>query len=208
MRAFLAAGALLGLSAGFSPGPLFALVLAQTLQHGIREGCKVALTPLITDLPLILLSTLLLRQLSDFKPLLGCISLLGALYLLQMAYGTFCSGLSGRSFEGSAPQSLGRGMLVNVLSPHPYLFWISVGAPTILKGLSQGEPWSALAFVVAFLGCLVGAKMALAVLVGKSRRFLAGALYLSIMRFLGVLLLVFAFLLGKEACTLFGLYQS
>jgi threonine/homoserine/homoserine lactone efflux protein len=208
MIAFLSAGALLGFSAGFSPGPLFALVLSQTLQHGTREGCKVALAPLITDLPLIILSTLLLRQLSDFKPLLGSISLLGALYLLQMAYGTFCSGLSGRSFEGDAPQSLGRGMLVNLLSPHPYLFWISVGAPTILKGMSQGDPLSAIAFVAAFLGCLVGAKMALAVLVGKSRRFLEGALYHAIMRILGILLLIFAFLLAKEAFMLFGLFPS
>ena len=208
MITFLGAGALLGFSAGFSPGPLFALVLSQTLQHGVREWCKVALAPLVTDLPLIVLSTILLRQLLDFKPVLGTISLLGALYLLRMAYGTFRCGLSGRVFDGSAPQSLGRGMLVNALSPHPYLFWFSVGAPAILRGVSGGEPFAAPAFVAGFLGCLVGAKMLLAVLVGKSRRFLAGNLYLSIMRCLGLLLFVFAFLLAKEACSLFGLFQS
>jgi len=208
MMAFLSAGALLGFSAGFSPGPLFALVLAQTLQHGIREGCKVALAPLVTDLPLIILSVLLLRQLEDFKQFLGCISLLGALYLLQMAYGTFRCGPSESSFEGSAPQSLGRGMLVNALSPHPYLFWFSVGAPTILKGVNGGDPWAAPAFVLGFLGCLVGAKMILAVLVGKSRRFMAGNIYLTIMRLLGLMLFLFSFLLAKEACSLFGWFQS
>jgi threonine/homoserine/homoserine lactone efflux protein len=208
MIAFFSAGALLGVSAGFSPGPLFALVLSQTLQHGIKEGCKVALTPLLTDLPLILLSTYLLTRFADFKPLLGCVSLLGALYLLQMAYGTFRCGLSGRTFEGETPQSLGRGMLVNFLSPHPYVFWFSVGAPTILKGLSGGNVLAAPAFVVGFLGCLVGAKMLLAILVGKSRRFLTGTLYQSVMRCLVVLLLVFAFLLGREACSLFGLIPS
>jgi threonine/homoserine/homoserine lactone efflux protein len=208
MITFLGAGALLGLSAGFSPGPLFALVLSQTLQHGIREGCKVALTPVVTDLPVILLSTLLLSQLADFKPLLGSISLLGALYLLRMAYGTFNSVHSVPSLERDSPQSLGRGVLVNVLSPHPYLFWITVGAPTILRGVNGGNPWAAPAFVAGFLGCLVGAKMLLAVLVGKSRRFLAGRTYLATMRALGLLLLVYAFLLGKEACSLFGLIRS
>jgi len=208
MMAFLSAGALLGFSAGFSPGPLFALVLSQTLQHGIREGCKVASAPLVTDLPLIILSVLLLRQLEDFKLFLGCISLLGALYLLQMAYGTFRCGPTESSFERSAPQSLGRGMLVNALSPHPYLFWFSVGAPTILKGMSGGDPLAAPAFVIGFLGCLVGAKMILAVLVGKSRRFMAGNIYLTIMRLLGLMLFVFAFLLAKEACLLFGWLQS
>ena len=208
MMAFLGAGVLLGLSAGFSPGPLFALVLSQTLQHGIKEGCKVALSPLVTDLPLIILSVIFVRQLADVKPLLGAVSLIGALFLLQMAYGTFRCGLSGRSFEGSAPQSLGRGMLVNVLSPHPYLFWFSVGAPTILKGVSGGNSLAAPAFVVGFLGCLIGAKMLLAVLVGKSRRFMAGRLYLTIMRALGLLLLVLAMFLLKEAGTLFGLFPA
>jgi len=207
MIAFFSAGALLGFSAGFTPGPLFALVLSQTLRHGIREGCKVALAPLATDLPLIILATLLLRQFEDFKQFLGGISLLGALYLLQMAYGTFRCAPTESSFEGGAPQSLGRGMLVNALSPHPYLFWFSVGAPTILKGVS-GDIYAAPAFVVGFLGCLVGAKMMLAVLVGKSRRFLSGKLYLSIMRLLGLLLFVFAVMLAKEACSLFGWLPS
>jgi len=208
MIAFLGAGALLGFSAGFSPGPLFALVLSQTLQHGTREGCKVALAPLATDLPLIVLSTFLLQQLSDFKPLLGCVSLFGALYLLWIAYGTFHCGQAAATPEAGAPRSLGRGMLVNALSPHPYLFWISVGAPTILKGIIGGNLLAAPAFVVGFLGCLVGAKMALAVLVGKSRRFMAGKVYHSIMRLLALLLFVFAFLLAREACSLFGLIHA
>jgi threonine/homoserine/homoserine lactone efflux protein len=208
MFTFFSAGAVLGLSAGFSPGPLFALVLSQTLQHGIKEGCKVALAPLITDLPVIIVSVLLLRQLSGFQQILGAVALLGTLYLVQMAYETFRCGLKARSFSGSSPQSLGRGMLVNALSPHPYLFWFSVGAPTILKGVHDGNPLASLAFVIGFLGCLVGAKMVLAVAVGKSRRFLAGRIYLALMRGLGLLLLVFAFLLGKEALTLLGILPA
>ena len=43
----LASGMLLGFSAGLSPGPMLTLVLAQTLRHGSREGCKIALTPLL-----------------------------------------------------------------------------------------------------------------------------------------------------------------
>jgi threonine/homoserine/homoserine lactone efflux protein len=51
-----ASGVLLGLSAGLSPGPMLALVLAQTLRRGPREGCKIALTPLVTDPPIILVT--------------------------------------------------------------------------------------------------------------------------------------------------------
>ena len=60
MIGLISAGLVYGLSAGFSPGPLMALVISQTLKHGIREGAKVAMAPLITDLPIILVSLLVL----------------------------------------------------------------------------------------------------------------------------------------------------
>jgi threonine/homoserine/homoserine lactone efflux protein len=47
MMTALASGAFLGLACGLAPGPLLALLLAQTLRHGPREGCKVALAPLV-----------------------------------------------------------------------------------------------------------------------------------------------------------------
>ena len=53
----LITGIILGLMAGISPGPLLALVISETLKHGKKEGIKIALTPFITDLPAILLSS-------------------------------------------------------------------------------------------------------------------------------------------------------
>jgi threonine/homoserine/homoserine lactone efflux protein len=46
MMTALVSGVLLGLCCGLAPGPLLALVLAQTLRHGAREGCKIC-TPAI-----------------------------------------------------------------------------------------------------------------------------------------------------------------
>jgi len=65
--AFLSAGVGLGLYAGFSPGPLLALIIAQTIRHGPKEGVKVAFAPIITDFPIILISTFLLVYLSNYK---------------------------------------------------------------------------------------------------------------------------------------------
>lgn len=50
MMYFLSVGAVLGLSSGLSPGPLLALVISETLRHGVKAGVKVALAPIITDL--------------------------------------------------------------------------------------------------------------------------------------------------------------
>ena len=70
---FLAMGSILGLSAGFAPGPLLTLVISETLQHDIRAGVKVALAPIVTDLPIIMLTLFILVKLSGFYKVLGII---------------------------------------------------------------------------------------------------------------------------------------
>jgi threonine/homoserine/homoserine lactone efflux protein len=39
MIEFLSAGMLLGLAAGFAPGPLLVLVISETLKHNIKRTC-------------------------------------------------------------------------------------------------------------------------------------------------------------------------
>jgi len=52
------------------------------------------------------------------------------------------------------PKSLTKGILVNALSPYPYIFWLSVGAPTITKAINQSII-AALAFICSFYMLLV-----------------------------------------------------
>lgn len=61
MIGFLLSGILLGLSGGLAPGPLLTLVASETLRHGARAGVRVALAPLLTDLPIVLATVSLLR---------------------------------------------------------------------------------------------------------------------------------------------------
>ena len=46
----------LGFGAGISPGPLLTLVLTSTLQRGFGAGLRVALAPLLTDAPIVILA--------------------------------------------------------------------------------------------------------------------------------------------------------
>lgn len=201
--AFLSAGILLGLSAGLSPGPLMALVISHTVRHGVREGVRVSLAPLATDLPIVLICMLLLKQLADSHLVLGCVSLLGGVFVLYLGYESFKTNTLHVGVEGTSPQSLGKGILVNALSPHPYLFWLTVGAPMMMKAWVQ-SPLASLAFVSGFYVCLVGSKVSMAVILGKSRRHLGGRSYVCLMRALGLLLVVFACLLFKEGLHLIG----
>jgi len=83
---FLTIGIILGLSAGFAPGPLLTLVISETLQHDIKSGVKVALAPIITDLPIIILTLYILTKLTNFHNILGIISLAGGSFILFMGY--------------------------------------------------------------------------------------------------------------------------
>ena len=69
MTAFFLIGTLLGLSAGLSPGPLLTLLVTETLRHNSKAGINVAISPIITDLPIILLTVFILGQLSGFHSL-------------------------------------------------------------------------------------------------------------------------------------------
>ena len=201
---YMTIGIILGLSAGFAPGPLLTLVISETLQHDIKSGVKVALAPIITDLPIIILTLFILAKLSNFHNILGIISLTGGFVILFMGYESIRTKGVALDLKETKPKSLTKGILVNALSPHPYLFWLSVGAPTITKALSQSII-AALAFICSFYALLVGSKIVLAILVGKSKSFLVGNVYIYTMRFLGLALCVLAFVLFRDSLKLFGL---
>lgn len=206
MIELLGMGTLLGLSAGFAPGPLLTLVVSETLRHDIRSGIKVAISPFFTDLPIIILTLVVLSQLSGFNHILGIVALIGGVVILYMGYESMRTKPSEPDIAGAKSRSLFKGILVNALSPHPYLFWFSVGGPILARSTKQGMA-APLAFIAGFYVFLVGSKMLLAVLVGRSKSFLSGRVYRYIMRFLGLALGVLALLLFRDGLNLLGVIQ-
>jgi threonine/homoserine/homoserine lactone efflux protein len=200
----LLVGVMFGLSAGFAPGPLLTLVITQTLQHNTREGIKVAAAPLMTDVPIVLVSFFVLNELSTLGPALGIIAAVGGLYVLYLAYETLTTGPVKVNVSRVQPNSLRKGAVVNLLNPHPYLFWTTVGVPMILK-TQQINPVAPWLFILGFYVFLVGSKVLIALVVGRFRAFLEGKIYLYMMRVLGAVLAGFAFYLLRDALVHFGL---
>lgn len=199
----LAAGIILGLAAGFAPGPLLALVVSATLQHGIRSGTRVALAPVITDLPIIVLTVFLSALLHQATVVLGLISMAGGGFVLWL-------GIEGlrikKTDTGHQSESLGplpRGIIANALSPHPYLFWLTVGTPILTRAMNTGMAMP-LAFIISFYACLVGSKIFLAVMAGHARGFLQGKAYQNTMRLLGLVMCAFALRLFHDGLLLTG----
>jgi threonine/homoserine/homoserine lactone efflux protein len=193
----LVSGVLLGFSAGLSPGPMLALVLAQTLRHGSREGCKIALTPLITDAPIILVTLALASKLAELRPLLGIVSIAGGAFVLFLAWESYNPVRQETEAPAEQPRSWFKGIVTNLLNPHPWIFWLTVGAAILAKAMAQS--WLvAAAFLLGFYLLLVGSKVMVALLAGRSCNLLVGRAYRVVMRVLAVLLALFALLLFRE----------
>jgi threonine/homoserine/homoserine lactone efflux protein len=205
MISALITGFVFGLSSGLAPGPLLLLVITQTLKHSAREGIKVAAAPLITDFLIILLSLFVLTQLDSFHRALAIISFAGGIYVLTLSYECFRTKPVNLEDLRTEPRSLRKGVVLNFLNPNPYLFWLTFGGPFILK-LREGNPLAPVAFISSFYLSLIGSKIFLALIAGRSRTFLKSKGYLLVMRGLALVLALFAFFLLKDALRFLGVF--
>ena len=195
-------GIVFGLSAGLTPGPLMTLVITETLKQGIPAGIRIAVAPLITDPFIIAGSLLLLATFAHAMAFIGVVALLGGLFVARMGY----ENITFSGFDASTTSQtsqLRTGVVANLLNPNPYLFWLTVGGPLILKG-SRSSLLSAALFLTLFYGCLVGSKILVAAAVGHSRQFLQSKTYIGIIRSLGILLGIFAWFFFKEGLRYLG----
>lgn len=199
LLADLATGCVFGLSAGISPGPLMSLVITESVSAGAAAGVRVAMAPLVTDAPIIALCTLVLAQMARFAEVLGALSVAGGCFILYMAWDAWKA--MPPSGESASSRSLAKGIVTNFLSPHPYLFWITVGSPLIVTGWAENAA-GPIAFLTGFYGCLVGSKVAVALAAGRSRHLLAGRGYTVLLRTMGVALALFALLFFRDGLQL------
>jgi len=187
---------MLGLGAGLAPGPLLALVMTESLRGGPAAGMRVALAPLVTDTPIVALSWGLAGSLDARSPWLGVLSLAGALMVGHLAIEQWRAELPdpGRAQGAGA---LRRGAAVNLLSPYPWLFWITVGGPLVAAAATESL-WLAVLFLLVFYLLLVGTKLVLAILTARWGRGLTEVGYRRVCRVLALALLVFAAQLGWD----------
>ncbi len=200
---FISLAIVCGLSAGFSPGPLMTVIMSESIKHGKKEGLKVALAPLITDLPIVIICLLILSRISNLDIILGVISLCGGLYLLYLGYENITYKGTELTVGDCAPQSFRKGIITNFLSPNPYMFWLSVLGPTLLRAYQVNLIY-AVAFLVIFYFLLLGGKFIIAIISAGSRKFLKSNLFIYVNRIIGCLLLLFAVLFIRNAWTYFS----
>lgn len=197
-------GIFLGFAAGISPGPLMAMVISESLQHGSKEGIKVAVSPLITDLLIVSSVVLILLHFESQSFAIAFISLAGAAYLIHLGISSIKTKSIDLDVSDQKKESLKKGILANFLSPHPYLFWITIGTPILINSLAI-DKLATILFIAGFYVLLVGSKIMVAFVVGRFRSFLKNNYYLYTIRTLGMIYLIFALFFIKEGLKLLNL---
>lgn len=196
---YLLLGLALGLGAGLAPGPLMALVFQVTLRRGLAAGLRVAAAPLLTDAPMIVVCVLVLNTLP--RDGLLVFGVIGGAYVIWLGVEALRQAEEPEAAPGARTGSdLRRGMLTNVLSPHPWLFWIAVGGPLLVTALRHSVGFGAL-LVVGMYAALVGTKSAIACSVAVARRRVNQRTLDRASRFSGVLLVGTGLYLVVESLT-------
>lgn len=186
-------GLTLGFGAGIAPGPMLALVIRSALRGGFPAGARMAMTPLITDVPVIVVAVLLAGGLPETA--LGVLGIAGGLFVVHLGLQALREDPVPQAAPGSAAADLRTGVVTNLLSPHPWLFWLTVGAPI----LADGSATEGAGFLLVFYSLLVGSKAAIAGVVALGRdRLVRGRGYALVLRGSGLLLLATGVLLVAE----------
>jgi threonine/homoserine/homoserine lactone efflux protein len=165
---YLLLGLGLGVGAGLAPGPLLALVITTALSRGFGPALRVAFVPLVSDSIVVVVSVFVVHALPDRA--IGLLGVVGGLFVVWLGV----EALRELPVEvEAAPSGSGvafrKGVLVNLVSPHPWLFWLTVGGP-ILVAAWAATPAGAIAFLVSFYAVLVGSKVVVAAVVAGGRR--------------------------------------
>jgi threonine/homoserine/homoserine lactone efflux protein len=165
---YLLLGLGLGVGAGLAPGPLLALVITTALSRGFGPALRVAFVPLVSDSVVVVLSVFVVHALPDRA--LGLLGVGGGLFVVWLGV----EALREQPVEVEAAPSGGsvefrKGVLVNLVSPHPWLFWLTVGGPILVASWAV-TPAGAIAFLVSFYAVLVGSKVVIAAVVARGRR--------------------------------------
>lgn len=195
-------GAGLGTAAGLSPGPLLTLVISSTLERGLAAGLRIAAAPLLSDGPVILISLLALGRLP--QPFLQAVTMAGGVYVVYLGVKTLSTvklPVPAAEIEPhGAATDYGRGILVNLLNPHPWIGWATVLGPLVVDSWRRG-PWEAVGFLALFYVTLIGSKMIIAWLVARGRSRLEGRWYPTLLTLCGLLLVVLGLLLVRQGLT-------
>jgi threonine/homoserine/homoserine lactone efflux protein len=165
---FLTQGIVFGLYAAFLPGPMQAFLLSQIIRSGWKRTLPLALIPLGSDGPVMISLFFLLSQLPIWFT--HGLRIIGGFFILYLAWDAYRSAKNSKEISITINHSPIRatflkGVTMNLLNPNVYIFWATIGVPTILTGW-QISPLHGLAFGLGFYATMIPMTMLWIMLLG------------------------------------------
>ena len=191
-------GATFGFTAGATPGSLQTYMISETLTKGWRRSFPLIFVPIVSDTPIVILTTFLLGQFPSW--VLQIISLVGGFFVLYLAWGLWKQWNAPPTPSTEEPElqhrSFGRAVAINLLNPNPYIFWALVTGPILINAIEQS--WlHAFAFLFGFYGVFLATMFATIVLFHQTQRL--GPRVVRSVQFISIIILViFGSVLIKE----------
>ncbi len=208
----------LGTFAGLAPGPYTTMVAGTALEKGFKAGFILALTPLVTDVVPMLFSALLLDRLGELAlTMLGItggaiVFVVGIRFLREHSNrgpllpasepeaGNPGSRKGKPVPEGSDSQQVGPGerrqsalaghvIASTMLNPSPWLFWLIIASPLLLRAWNRSPGEGVLFAALIFLTNIATAS-GLAWIASHSRKFLNPDWQRRSLKFVGITLIV------------------
>ena len=217
----------LGTVAGLAPGPYTTMVAGTALEKGFKAGFILALTPLVTDVVPMLFSALLLDRLGELAlTMLGItggaiVIVVGVRFLREHSkkHKLFLptNGEEGREEikneaerpgpAGDRRQSALAGHVIasTLLNPAPWLFWLIIASPLLLRAWNR-SPGEGLLFAGLIFLTNISTATGLAWAASHSRKLLNPDWQRRTLKFVGITLILAGSFLCWQATV--GNFQS
>jgi threonine/homoserine/homoserine lactone efflux protein len=171
MLAYIIQGLGYGFTAAVQPGPFQTYIISKTLSNGWRRTLPAMFAPLISDGPIIILMLFILSRVPEV--MVRILRIAGGVFVLYLALGTYNAW---RAFDENAVatfrpvhRSVLQAVLMNMLSPGPYLYWSLVTGPILLTGW-RDSPANGVGFLLGFYIAMVTSIAGIIILFGLTRR--------------------------------------
>lgn len=116
-----------------------------------------AVSPPVRDLPIVLFALFTLSNLMQYHLIIGIISIFGACYIVDLGIENLGAQINTARRKLPRTNALGRSVMADFLSSHPYLFWLSIGGPLICKNLDV-HIYAIISFILGFCTLLIRVK--------------------------------------------------
>jgi threonine/homoserine/homoserine lactone efflux protein len=168
---YLIIGITYAFAAVVQPGPFQVFLLNQVLSKGWKKTLPAAFGPLISDLPVIVVTIFLLNYFPH--KMISMLQVAGGLFLLYLAFSSYKTWKNYKSEQTtdlhSGQTTLMKAVIVNLLNPNPYIGWSVVLGPLFIKGWHE-SPLNGIILVVSFYFVLVSGMIATIIIFGTTGR--------------------------------------